>query len=106
MLGQRLSPARRPGRGLVEVTGQPVDPVGQARDLALTDLLDQPLEPLHPLADVLQRARVRPLVRYMVLDGPREQLAHAVGGTCLVSAKQDVVARLIHDAPSEGVALP
>jgi hypothetical protein len=36
----------------------------------------------------------------------REQLAHAVGGACLVSAKQDVVSRLIHDAPSEGVACP
>ena len=106
VLGQRLGPGRRPLHGLFEVTGQPVEPGGQARDLPFANLLDQPLEPLQPLADVLQRARVRPLVRDVVLDGPREQFAHAVGGAAGVSAKQDVVARLIHDAPSEGGACP
>jgi hypothetical protein len=69
----------------------------------LARLLDQPFEPLEPLADVLERTRGRPLVGDVVLDGPGEQLAHAVGGACLVSAKQEVVARLIHVAPSEGV---
>ena len=103
------SASAQPGgrwRGPVEVTGQPVEPDGQPRDLPLADLLDQPLEPFHPLADLLQRARVRPLVRDVVLNRPRQQLAHAVGGACLVSAKQEVVTRLIHDAPSEGVACP
>jgi hypothetical protein len=42
----------------------------------------------------------------VILNGTREQLSHAVGGTRLVPAKQDVVARLIHDAPSEGVCPP
>jgi hypothetical protein len=42
----------------------------------------------------------------MILHGPREQLAHAIGGTRLVSAQQDVVARLIHVAPPQGVARP
>jgi hypothetical protein len=37
----------------------------------------------------------------MVLHGPREQLTHAIGGVRLTRAKQDVVIRLIHDAPSE-----
>jgi hypothetical protein len=42
----------------------------------------------------------------LVLYRAGEQFAHAVGGGRLVSAKQDVVSRLIHDAPSEGVAHP
>src|SRR5207302_3798138 len=46
------------------------------------------------------------LVGKLVLYRASEQLAHAVGGGRLVSAKQDVVSRLIHDAPSEGVAHP
>jgi hypothetical protein len=75
-------------------------------NLLLADLLYQPLEPFHPLPDVIDRARVRPLVGELVLYRAGEQLAHAVGGGRLVSAKQDVVSRLIHDAPSEGVAHP
>src|SRR6185312_3518351 len=81
-----------------------VDPAADRGHLA--DLLDQPLEPLHPLPDVIDRARVRPLVGKLVLYRAGEQLAHAVGGGWLVSAKQDVVSRPIRDAPSEGVAQP
>jgi hypothetical protein len=40
VLGQHLGPARRSLRGPVEVTGQPVEPDGQPRDLPLADLLD------------------------------------------------------------------
>ena len=90
----------------LQLAGQLVEPGAQARDLPLAYLLGQPLQPFQPLADVFQRARVRALVRDVVLDGPREQLAHAVGGASLVPANQDVVARLIHDAPLRGVALP
>src|SRR5204863_8066965 len=81
-------------------------PGRHAGNLPLAYLLHQPLEPFHPLPDVLERARVRPLVGKLVLYRASEQLAHAVGGGRLVSAKQDVVSRLIHDAPSEGVAHP
>src|SRR5579863_6681934 len=83
-----------------------VEPGGQVRDLPLADLLDQPLEPFHPLPDILQGTRVRPGVRDMVLHGPRQQLAYAIGGTWPVSAQQDVVARLIHVAPPEGLPAP
>ena len=106
VLGERLGPRRRPLGGLLEVPRQAVEPGRHAGNLPLAYLLHQPLEPLHPLPDILERARVRPLVGKLVLYRASEQLAHAVGGGRLVSAKQDVVSRLIHDAPSEGVAHP
>lgn len=55
------------------------------------------------LADAFECVGVRPQVRNMVVHGPREQLTHAIGGDRLASAKQDVVIRLIHDAPSGGL---
>lgn len=52
------------------------------------------------------RSRASARVRTVSSSELGGQLAHAVGGGRLVSAKQDVVSRLIHDAPSEGVAHP
>ena len=104
--GEGLGPLRRPLRGLVKVLGQAVQPGRHAGNLPLAHLLHQPLQPFHPLADVFKHVGVRPLVGDVVLYRAGEQLAHAIGGARLVSAKQDVVARLVHDAPSEGVAHP
>ena len=102
VLGQRLGPLRRLLRGLVQVLAQLVQLGRHAGDLALAHLLDQPLEPFHPLPDVFQRAGVRPLVADVVLYRASEQLAHAIGGGRLVPANQDVIARLIHDASRRG----
>jgi hypothetical protein len=104
VLGQRLGPGRRPRRGRRQLPGQLVQPGVQAADLPVPDLLGQPLQPFQPLTDIIERTRVRPLVRHVVLNGAREQLAHAVSGASLVPAQQDVVARLIHDAPLRGSA--
>src|ERR1035441_1633289 len=111
VLGQGLGPLGRPGRGFCHVAGQTVQPGGHTGDLPFADLLRQPLEPFYPLPDyplpdVLERVGVGLLISDMVLDGPGEQLAHAIGSAWLVTAKQDVVARLIHGAPSEGMARP
>jgi len=105
VLSQRLGPLRRLLRALVQAPGQLVQLCRHAGDLAFAHLLHQPLEAFHPLPDVLQGARVRPLVGELVLYGAGEQLAHAVGGR-LVPANQGVTARLIHDASREGVTIP
>src|SRR6185295_12727945 len=81
-------PAGLPRRGDVRAYGR-----SRASARVRTGLLDQPLEPFHPLPDVIDRARVRPLVGKLVLYRAGEQLAHAVGGGWLVSAKQDVVSQ-------------
>src|ERR1017187_383834 len=86
--------------------GRPVQPGVHPGYPPFATLLPQPLEPFYPPPDVLERAGVGLLISDMVLDGPGEQLAHAIGSAWLVTAKQDVVARLIHGAPSEGMARP
>ena len=94
----------RPGWRLLPRLGQlPQQSLGLRRELAgqvgqlvPPDLLDQPLQPFQVLADLLQGARVRPLIRDVILDRAGEQLAHAVGGAGLAAAKHDVVSRLIH----------
>jgi hypothetical protein len=102
VLGQRLGPLRRLLRALVQALAQLVQLSRQPGDFALAYLLHEPFEPFHPLPDVLQGASVRPLVGDVVLYRASEQLAHAVSGSRLVAAKQDVGARLIHDASRKG----
>ncbi len=102
VLGQRLGPLRRLLRALVQALAQLVQLGRQAGHFALAHLLHEPLEPFHPLPDVLQGASVRALVGNVVLYRAGEQLAHAVGGSRLVAAKQDMTARLIHDASRKG----
>jgi hypothetical protein len=67
VLGERLGPLRRPLGALLELPGQAVQLGRHAGNLPLADLLHQPLEPFHPLPDVIDRARVRPLVGKLVL---------------------------------------